>query len=43
MAAEQMAQIGEAISTASSANEAAFKPQIAQAKLMLTAFLVTGR
>lgn len=43
MAAVQMAQIGEAISAASSAKEAAFKPQIAQAKLMLTAFLVTGR
>lgn len=43
MAAEQMAQIGDAISAASSAKDAAFKPQIAQAKLMLTAFLVTGR
>lgn len=43
MAAEQMAQIGEAIAAATSAKEAAFKPQIAQAKLMLTAYLVTGR
>lgn len=43
MASEQMAQIGEAISHAKSAQEAAFKPQIARAKLMLTAFLVTGR
>jgi triphosphatase len=43
MASEQMAQIGDAISAATSAKDAAFKPQIAQAKLMLTAFLVTGR
>jgi triphosphatase len=43
MAAVQMAQIGEAISAATRAKEAAFKPHIAQAKLMLTAFLVTGR
>jgi triphosphatase len=43
MAAAQMAQIGEAIASASDAKGAAFKPQIAQAKLMLTAFLVTGR
>ena len=43
MASEQMAQIGDAISAATNAKDAAFKPQIAQAKLMLTAFLVTGR
>lgn len=43
MASEQMAQIGNAISAATSAKDAAFKPQIAQAKLMLTAFLVIGR
>lgn len=43
MAAAQMAQIGEAIAGATDAKGAAFKPQIAQAKLMLTAFLVTGR
>jgi len=43
MASEQMAQIGDAISVATNAKDAAFKPQIAQAKLMLTAFLVTGR
>lgn len=43
MAATQLAQIGEAIAAAASAKEAAFKPQTAQAKLMLTAFLVTGR
>lgn len=40
MAAEQMAQI---ISDASTAADAAFNPQVARAKLMLTAFLVTGR
>ncbi|QKN80481.1 inorganic triphosphatase [Scandinavium goeteborgense] len=43
MASAQMAQIGDAISAATNAKDAAFKPQIAQAKLMLTAFLVTGR
>ena len=43
MAAEQMAQIGQAITHADSARDVAFKPQIARAKLMLTAFLVTGR
>ncbi|MRS14377.1 CYTH domain-containing protein [Enterobacteriaceae bacterium RIT691] len=43
MAAEQMGQISAAITAATSAHDAAFKPQIARAKLMLTAFLVTGR
>lgn len=43
MAAEQMGQISSAIAAATNAHEAAFKPQIARAKLMLTAFLVTGR
>lgn len=43
MAAAQMAQIGDAIASVPGAKDAAFRPQIAQAKLMLTAFLVTGR
>jgi triphosphatase len=43
MAAEQMAQIGKTIAASAEATEVAFKPQIAKAKLMLTAFLVTGR
>lgn len=43
MAAEQMAQVAQIISDASTAADAAFNPQVARAKLMLTAFLVTGR
>lgn len=43
MASEQMAQIAEAIAVADNAHNAVFQPQIARAKLMLTAFLVTGR
>jgi Uncharacterized conserved protein len=43
MASEQMAQIGKAIAASDKAHDIAFKPQIAKAKLMLTAFLVTGR
>ena len=43
MAAEQMAQVGAVIDAAASADEAAFNPQVARARLMLTAFLVTGR
>lgn len=42
MAAEQMAQVAHIIGE-SAAAEAAFNPQVARAKLMLTAFLVTGR
>lgn len=43
MAAEQMAQVAQIISDASTAADAAFNPQVARAKLMLTAFLVIGR
>lgn len=43
MASEQMDQIAGAIADAAQAQDAAYQPAIARAKLMLTAFLVTGR
>ena len=43
MAAEQLAQVSAVIADADRADAVAFKPQVARAKLMLTAFLVTGR
>lgn len=43
MASEQMALVAEMIDTADSARQAAFNAQTALAKLMLTAWLVTGQ